>query len=52
MNTIAELLTEFAKHTDATAERKRQVFHQIRKEQISTVEEVKTIMNIGRHLGQ
>ena len=52
MNTTAELLTEFAKHTDATAERKKQVFHMIRKEQISTVEEVKNIMNIGRHLGQ
>ena len=49
MNTTAELITEFAKHTDATAERKKKVFQMIRKEQIQTVQEVKHIMNLGRH---
>jgi len=49
MNTIAELLTEFAKHTDASAERKKKVFNMIRREEIYTVTEVKHIMNLGRH---
>jgi len=49
MNTIAELLTEFAKHTDASAERKKKVFNMIRKEEIDTVEQVKYIMNLGHH---
>ncbi len=44
MNTTAELITEFAKHTDATAERKKKVFHMIRKEEIHSVEEVKRLL--------
>jgi hypothetical protein len=48
MNTTAELITEFAKHTDATAERKRKVFQMIRREEIQTVEEVKYMLRVIR----
>tara|TARA_R110001606_G_scaffold55527_6_gene135249 strand:+ start:4154 stop:4309 length:156 start_codon:yes stop_codon:yes gene_type:complete len=49
MNTTAELITEFAKHTDASAERKKQVFSMILKEEIYTVTEVKHIMTLGAY---
>jgi hypothetical protein len=48
MNTTAELITEFAKHTDASAERKRKVFQMIRREEIQTVEEVKYMLRVIR----
>jgi len=44
MNTTAELLTEFTKHTDASAERKRQVFRMILREEIHSVERVKRLL--------
>ena len=48
MNTTAELITEFAKHTEATAERKRQVFRMILRDEIYTVQDVKYMLRVIR----